>query len=61
LEKNPFLENEDQEEEEEIYEKYVYHKPSRTEELTEAQKKRNLKGIGILMNNLKKIKPIKIR
>ena len=54
MEKNPFLEEDDDDEEE-----YVYHKPVSIETLTEAQKKRNIKGVELLKNNLKKVIPPK--
>lgn len=57
LEKNPFLEKEVEEEEED----YVRYKPFLPSTLTESQKKRNLKGIELVRKSLEKIKPIKIR
>jgi len=53
LEKNPFLENEEEEE-------YVVHKPFKKETLTEAQKKRNFKGINMVQEVLKKIVPRRV-
>ena len=47
LEENPFLNDEKE---------YVY-KPYKKENLTENQKQKNLKGIKMVMENLKKIKP----
>ena len=52
MEKNPFLE--DDEDEEEIEETYVVHKPFKKQELTEAQKERNFKGLDLFKEALKK-------
>jgi len=57
LGENPFLENEEQKEEKE---EYVVHKPFKKEELTEAQKKRNFKGIDMVQEVLKKIVPRRV-
>ena len=50
IEENPFLDDETKE--------YVY-KPYIKENLTEAQKKRNLKGIKLVKEALKKVIPYK--
>ena len=54
MEKNPFLE--DEEERENTYE---VHKSYQKEELTEAQKKRNFEGLKLVKETLKKIKPFR--
>ena len=54
LGENPFLEDEEKEE------NYVVHKPFKKEELTEAQKKRNFKGIDMVQEALKKIVPRRV-
>ena len=56
MEKNPFLEENHEEEKED----YVVHKPFKKEELTEAQKRRNLKGIKTVQEDLKKIVPLRV-
>lgn len=52
---NPFLEDDDKEEE-----PYVIHKPYKKETITEAQKRRNLKGIDMVQETLKKIVPRRV-
>ena len=47
--KNPFLEEEEKEEEE-----YIVHKPFQKETLTEAQKERNFKGLDMVKEALRK-------
>lgn len=54
MEKNPFLEEEEKEE------PYVVQKPFKKEELTEAQKKRNFKGIDMVKEALKKVVPRRV-
>jgi len=57
LEKNPFLENEEKDDNDDLPEDYVIHKPFKKEELTEAQKKRNFKGLELMKEALKKAIP----
>ena len=59
MEKNPFLEK-DEDDEEEKEEPYVVPKPFKQETLTEAQKRRNLKGIKTVQEDLKKIVPLRV-
>jgi len=48
---NPFLEEEEKEE------PYVVRKPFKKEEITEAQKKRNFKGLDMVKEALEKVVP----
>ncbi len=48
MEENPFLQDED---------RYEVRKPFKKEELTEAQKKRNFKGLELMKEALKKVIP----
>jgi len=57
LDKNPFLEENHEEEKEEPY---VIQKPFKKEELTEAQKKRNFKGLELIKEALKKVVPHRV-
>lgn len=52
---NPFLKEEEQKEEKE----YI-PKPYQKEELTEAQKERNFRGLKIIKKALEKIKPFRV-
>lgn len=60
LKYNPFLDEEEKKEEEEE-EKYVAHKPVEKYTLTEAQKKRNFKGLEMLKEAIKKAKPYRAK
>ena len=54
METNPFLENEEEKEE-----PYVVRKPFQKKKLTEGQRERNIKGIKMVQEKLKKIIPLR--
>ena len=59
---NPFLENEEEKEDKEIDSGYCeVRKPYSKEELTEAQKKRNFKGLELMKEAIKKARPFRVK
>jgi len=55
IEENPFLNNEEKENDE----YYEIRKPHKKEELTESQKKRNFKGLEMMKEAIKKAIPFR--